>query len=123
MIKISVIIPAYQSDKVIPLCLQAIRESSEPPHEIIVVDDHSTDGTALIGLRYGAQVLQTETHAGPAAARNVGARKASGDVLLFIDSDVVIRPDTWLGSRHIFPMKIPLPLYSDLTTTNRLSGI
>jgi glycosyltransferase involved in cell wall biosynthesis len=100
VVRISVIIPAYQAEKVIPFCLHAIRNSSYPPHEIIVVDDHSTDRTAIVGLKYSAVVLRAENH-GPAAARNIGARNASGDVLLFIDSDVVIRPDTVARvSRH-----------------------
>jgi glycosyltransferase involved in cell wall biosynthesis len=93
-IKISIIIPAREAGKVMPVCLQAIRNSVDLPHEVIVVDDHSTDSTADIGRRSGAKVLRNVGQAGPAAARNVGARNSSGDVLLFIDSDVAIRPDT-----------------------------
>jgi glycosyltransferase involved in cell wall biosynthesis len=93
-IKISIIIPAYQAEKVIPACLEGIKKSLDIPHELIVVDDQSTDLTPQISRGSGAKLLQTPNHAGPAAARNVGARHASGDVLLFIDSDVVIRPDT-----------------------------
>lgn len=103
-IRTSLIIPAYQAEKVLPTCLQAVCESSELSHELIVVDDHSTDGTVRIAVSYGAQVLKTETHAGPAAARNVGARRASGDVLLFVDSDVVIRPDTLMRVSSHFSM-------------------
>src|SRR5262245_32657943 len=92
--KISIIIPAYQAEKVLSPCLEGIRRSIVLPHELIVVDDHSTDLTPAIGRRSGATVLQTAGRSGPAAARNMGARYASGDVLLFIDSDVVIQPDT-----------------------------
>jgi len=93
-IKLSIVIPAYQAANVLPACLHGIRESVKPPYEIIIVDDHSTDSTSAIARDSGARCLRMETQVGPAAARNTGAQNASGDILLFIDSDVVIRPDT-----------------------------
>jgi glycosyltransferase involved in cell wall biosynthesis len=101
--KISIIIPAREAENVLTACLKAIKHSLNPAHEIIVVDDHSTDHTAEIARASGARVLRMEKQAGPAAARNYGAREASADILLFIDSDVVIRPDT-LGrvSSHFY---------------------
>src|SRR5262245_6814774 len=70
---ISIIIPARDAEMMMPLCLQAIRDSSIMPHEVIVVDDHSTDLTAEIGRKCGARVVQNESRPGPAAARNLGA--------------------------------------------------
>src|SRR5689334_4755310 len=92
--RISIIIPARDAENVLTRCLKAIKNSLNPAHEIIVVDDHSTDHTAAIASESGARVLCMKKQAGPAAARSHGAREASGDILLFVDSDVEIRPDT-----------------------------
>lgn len=91
---ISVIVPVYNAEHFLPLCLDAILASSRPPDEIIVVDDLSTDRSAAIARDRGAVVLDTGRRAGPGAARNLAARKATGDVLFFVDADVVLRPDS-----------------------------
>jgi glycosyltransferase involved in cell wall biosynthesis len=57
------------------------------------VDDGSTDGSGRIASEYGAKVLSTGGRRGPACARNIGAQAASGDVLLFVDSDVCLHAD------------------------------
>lgn len=59
--------------------------------EIIVVDDGSTDGSCAAAAALGAQLLSSGGRYGPGAARNVGARRAQGDILWFVDSDVVVR--------------------------------
>src|SRR5215831_16410422 len=92
--KISVIIPARDAEAVLPRCLEAIFKSSMTPHEVIVVDDQSSDRTAQIAERSGAKVLKTKVQIGPGGARNLAAREATGQVMLFIDADVVIRSDT-----------------------------
>jgi GT2 family glycosyltransferase len=58
------------------------------------VDDGSTDESKEIALSSGALVLSTEGRKGPAFARNMGANHATADLLLFIDADVCVRPDT-----------------------------
>lgn len=60
------------------------------PAECIVVDDGSTDDSALIARRSSAEVVSTGGRFGPARARNLGARKAQGDLLLFVDADVAL---------------------------------
>ena len=91
---VSVIIPAYNATGTLERCLSAIRASTVPAHEIIVVDDGSTDSSAELARSFGARVFEGIGHRGPAAARNFGARMATGDILLFLDSDVCVHADT-----------------------------
>jgi GT2 family glycosyltransferase len=90
---ISVIIPAYNSAQDLRECLTALRASSRSPDEIVVVDDGSTDGTAAIAAAASVRVLRRDENRGAAAARNLGAAHAGGDVLFFIDADVAVAPD------------------------------
>ena len=93
-VKISVVIPAYNAAAYLTRCLQAISESDCTPHEIIVVDDGSTDGTPQLAAQFGYTLLSTEKCSGPAVARNIGAAQATGDILFFVDADVCVKPDT-----------------------------
>ena len=79
---ISVIVPATGAQPTLPRCLDGIRASADPPDELIVVTEPA--------------------EAGPSAARNVGARRASGDVLAFVDADVVIHGDAIARIRDAF---------------------
>jgi glycosyltransferase involved in cell wall biosynthesis len=87
---ISVIIPAYNSEKTIEKLLLSLRKSTIRDYEIIVVDDHSTDNTGEIARKYSDTVVTLKERSGPARARNVGAEKAKGDILLFLDADVIV---------------------------------
>lgn len=91
---ISVIIPVYNGEKFLPGCLDAVASSTYRKYELIVVDDCSTDDSARISRKRGALVLKTSRQSGPAGARNLAAQKAHGELLLFVDADVVIKPDT-----------------------------
>lgn len=92
---ISVIVPVYNGEKFIGRCLDALLANTYPEFEIIVVNDGSTDDTEKICGAKGVRVLQSERpRSGPAAARNVAASLAKGDVLLFVDADVVVESDT-----------------------------
>ncbi|MEE9604827.1 MAG: glycosyltransferase family 2 protein, partial [Candidatus Scalindua sp.] len=62
--------------------------------EIIVVDDCSTDEGIAIARQKGVKILQLSEQSGPAIARNMGAKYARGDILLFIDSDIIVRRET-----------------------------
>ena len=92
--RISVIVPACNSTLHLPRCLDALARSEYLQFEVIVVDDCSTDDTASIGERYGARCLRTPQRMGPAGARNLGAQAAGGEILLFVDADVVVPPGT-----------------------------
>ena len=95
---ISVIIPAYNEVACLPSTLAAVMAAAETlaaSHgvnvEILVVANNSTDSTAAIALAKGARVVPELTQ-GIAYSRNSGARQAKGDVLVFIDADVIIPP-------------------------------
>ncbi|HIC90427.1 MAG TPA: glycosyltransferase [Anaerolineae bacterium] len=93
---ISVIVPAYNAADTINACLNALAAQTIPQdaYEVIVVDDGSTDDTAERARAAGARVRQ-QANQGPAAARNLGARHARGDLLLFTDADCAPAPD-WI---------------------------
>jgi glycosyltransferase involved in cell wall biosynthesis len=89
---LSVIIPVYNNPQDLRECLSALIASSCPGSEIIVVDDASTDDTPSVAAQMGVRVLRLAKNSGPAAARNYGARHALGDILFFVDADVVVAP-------------------------------
>jgi glycosyltransferase involved in cell wall biosynthesis len=92
--RVSVVIPVFNGGEDLLRCLEAIKGSVAPPHELIVVDDGSTDDSRAVASRFGARVLSTSGRSGPAVARNLGAKGTSGDVLFFIDADVCVHPDS-----------------------------
>ena len=94
---VSVIIPVKNGRSTLDACLRSIWRSYYKNIEVIVVDDHSTDGTVEIARRYDCTVLDVEGGHGANHARNYGARHAKGDILVFIDSDIMITRETILG--------------------------
>jgi GT2 family glycosyltransferase len=90
---ISVVIAAYNAGPLLDECLDALSKSSVPPLECVVVDDGSTDNSSAIAEQHGARVITLRGRGGPARARNVGARQALGEIVLFLDADVRIHPD------------------------------
>src|SRR5438445_13200502 len=89
---ISIIGPVYNKAKDLPECLSALVGLGCPTAEIIVVDDGSTDDTAIVADRMGVNVIRLGENSGVAAARNCGARHAGGEILFFVDADVVVAP-------------------------------
>jgi len=92
--KVSIIIPVHNGEKTIKNCLKSIYESSYNDFEVIVVDDASTDSTPQIAKTFPCKVINLKENKGPATARNLGAKNAEGEILLFIDADVVIKNNT-----------------------------
>lgn len=88
---ISVVICAFNEAEHIGRLLNSLDEQTRAPHEVIVVDDGSTDETGLIGCERGAQVLRVP-HGGPARGRNLGAKCARGEILVFLDGDMACSP-------------------------------
>jgi glycosyltransferase involved in cell wall biosynthesis len=93
--RFSVIIPAFNAAATLARAIESVRLQSWPAHEIIVVDDGSTDATADIARQFGAAVrLIQQTNRGVSVARNAGASAATGDWLAFLDAD-----DWYAGDR------------------------
>jgi glycosyltransferase involved in cell wall biosynthesis len=95
MIKISVIIPAFNEEKFLGNCLLSLKEQDFKDFEIIVVDNNSTDKTGEIAKKLGA-ILVFEKNQGIAFARNKGAKIAKGEILVFTDADTIL-PKNWLS--------------------------
>jgi cellulose synthase/poly-beta-1,6-N-acetylglucosamine synthase-like glycosyltransferase len=86
---VSIVIPAYNAAKTVGGCLDALLpQTTGSDCEIILVDDGSRDATRAIAAARGASVIGQENR-GAAAARNVGAQNARGEIILFIDGDCV----------------------------------
>lgn len=89
-VQASIVVPAYNAAATLNECLEACLAQTVPV-EVIVVDDGSTDETAAIAQRHPVTYLHQD-NAGPAAARNFGARAAKAGVLAFTDSDCLPDP-------------------------------
>ncbi len=92
---LSIIIPAYNEEKYIQKCLDAVFRQAVPPiYEVIVVDNGSRDTTAeIVRNKFPQAKLVREPKKGVTLARNRGASQARGDILFFFDADVVIPPN------------------------------
>ncbi len=93
-VKFSVIVPAYNSQETLPACLSAIRASDFKDFELIVVDDGSLDRTALAAADLADQVIQFSENRGVAHAWAMADQFVQGEIIVNIDSDVVIEPGT-----------------------------
>lgn len=100
MVYISVVIPTYNRKPILTKCLDALERQQVPEeldnggYEVVVVDDGSTDGTVewlkAETEQYPHVRLFEQAHQGPSAARNLGVEQAQGDIIIFIDSDLVV---------------------------------
>jgi cellulose synthase/poly-beta-1,6-N-acetylglucosamine synthase-like glycosyltransferase len=104
--KISIIIPTFNSAKVLQKCLESLTKQTvnSGACEIIVVDDGSTDGTKDIVAKYPVKYIYQQ-NSGPAAARNNGVNQAQGEIVLFTDADCEPQPN-WI-EEMIKPMDDP----------------
>ncbi|MFA6317176.1 MAG: glycosyltransferase, partial [Elusimicrobiota bacterium] len=95
--KLSIVIPAFNEEKLLASCLRSVQAALATglrpgwASEVVVCDNNSTDKTPEIARAEGAQVV-FEPHNQISRARNTGAKAASGDWLLFIDADSILDP-------------------------------
>ena len=85
---ISIIIPIYNCESYLDQCLRPLTNLSER-FEVILVDDASTDDSLAVAKKYNFQIYPLIHNIGPGPARNYGSKKAKGEILLFIDSDII----------------------------------
>ncbi len=86
MPKFSIIIPVYNVEEYIARCLDSVFKQTMKDFEVIVVDDGCTDKSIEIAKEYDVEVI-TSKHVSVSEARNIGEKKATGEYLLFLDSD------------------------------------
>jgi glycosyltransferase involved in cell wall biosynthesis len=84
--RLSVVIPTLNEATTLPLLLETLADQTRPPDEIIIADAGSQDETVALALARGVRVVRGGR---PGAGRNAGARAATGDILLFLDADVL----------------------------------
>jgi len=89
--KVSFIVPTRNSARTLEACLASLRGQTHDDVEVVVVDNHSDDATPVIAARLADQVIT----AGPerSAQRNIGAWASAGEVVMFVDSDMVLEPE------------------------------
>jgi len=92
MKKISVIIPTYNEEKDISECLESLKKQSYKNFEIIIVDDGSKDNTMNVLKKFKTKIIKGK-HKGPGFSRNLGAKKAKGSILVFVDADMTFDKD------------------------------
>jgi Glycosyl transferase family 2 len=91
---VSVVIPAFNAARTLGACLDSVYGQTFPIHEVIVVDDGSTDRTADVARRYSCTLIEGDHNRGVSAARNAGIAAATGDILFFLDSDEALTQDS-----------------------------
>lgn len=112
MVSVSVVIPSYNRAALIGEAIASVQAQTRAPHEIIVVDDASTDDSANVAERAGARVIRLAENRGNSAARNAGTRAASGDVVAWLDSD-----DYW-EPQHLATVAGLLDAHEDAAVAN-----
>ncbi len=96
MADFSIVIVSYNGKEFLRRCLNAVQKSVLKPKKIIVVDDFSSDGTEeLVKKEFNyIDFIRNEKNLGPTASRNRGAKLADGEYIVFLDNDILLRPDT-----------------------------
>jgi glycosyltransferase involved in cell wall biosynthesis len=124
---VSVIVPAYNAGATLGDCLAALKSAMGPKDELILFDDGSTDATAAIAERAGAQILRNRNEPkGPAHARNCAAGVAQGKYLMFVDADVIIQNnaiDILVAEVETVGAVAAFGSYNDRPRSQRLSSL
>jgi glycosyltransferase involved in cell wall biosynthesis len=95
--KASVVIPAYNASKTLPIVLRALQNQDFRDFEVILVDDGSTDDTSSVAKRISGhldlQIIRNSANQGRAKTRNTGVKHARGDIIILLDSDIETVPN------------------------------
>ena len=91
---IRVVVPCYNSDLTIEKCVTSILNSEGIDFELIAVDDGYNNKLASLANHYPIKIIKSAGHEGAGKARNLGTCEFKGQIVVFIDSDVMINPDT-----------------------------
>ena len=91
---VSVVVPYFNAAATLRQCLDSVYRSEYPNLQVIAVDDGSADGTYAAVADLPCHHVALPRQSGAAVARNVGADAADGEILLFLDADVIVSPDT-----------------------------
>jgi len=95
MVKVSTIIPAYNAERTIAQAIDSALSQDYKGHEVVVINDGSTDSTTAILQKYASQIqVITQSNGGLSAARNAGVGGSTGKYLAFLDAD-----DIWLPGK------------------------
>lgn len=92
--RFSIIIPTHNAQGTLKLCLNSIYSSENKDFEVIVVDSKCTDKSAEIAKVYPCKIITLEKNKGAGHARNIGSDNAKGELLVFVDSDIMIKKET-----------------------------
>jgi len=114
---ISVIIPNYNGEKTLGLCLGAASRIKDQDIEIIVVDDGSDDRSVEIIKQYPCKLIESPAHTGASHARNLGAQHAQGEILFFTDADCLIQQNTLAQIRCMLVQTGPHSIIGGTYTT------
>lgn len=110
MPEISVIVPVYNTAEYLPRCLESLLAQTFPDFEILLIDDGSTDNSALVCKAYSVRDsrvrLITSAHVGVGAVRNFGLENANGRFIMFCDSDDYVEPE-WMETLFNHAVKYP----------------
>ena len=87
---VSITIPSYNSEKMIPSCLEGVAKQTYPNIETLVIDSHSTDSTRDIAASYQARVILCEGKL--LAARYLGLKESKGSFVVFVDTNQILEP-------------------------------
>jgi len=100
--KVSIIIPCFNAERTLRACLDSLLRQDYTDYEVIAVDDVSTDSTPAIlkGYRDRIRVKRLTTNSGPSVARNAGADLATGELLIFMDTDCTASDPRWI-QKHV----------------------
>lgn len=98
-IEISVILPIYNCSRFLKHCLESIFDTNYLNFEMIVINDGSSDESLDIAKDFPCQIIDLKRNSGPAAARNIGIKRAKGNLLLFTDADCIVQKN-WVKRMH-----------------------